>query len=65
MKTKEFNKTIILKDVKYLTKFLQEQYDKLYDYKFKAKFRNLKDTTLIKKTKKNIARILTQLNNKI
>lgn len=65
MKSKELNKTISQKDIKSLSKLLNEQHLKLYEYRFKAKFRNLKDTSLIKKTRKNIARIYNQLNKKI
>lgn len=44
-----------------LLKQLQENYEKLRDYRFQACVRKLKNPHLIKSTKKEIARILTIL----
>lgn len=64
MKTKEFNKSISQMDNKSLLKDLKTQYESLQKHRFLVKFRNLKDISQIKKTKRNIARIYTALSNK-
>lgn len=65
MKQNDYLKQLRSKDNKALVKMLKEQYDKLYDLRFSDKFRNLKDISQIKKTKKNIAKIYTILNENI
>lgn len=65
MKNKEYNKELENKNLKDLFKILNKEYNSLHKYCFDTKFRNIKDVTLIKKTKKNIARIYTEMNKKI
>lgn len=65
MKSKELLKTLRKEDTKTLYKKLNEEYKNLHELNFSAKFRNLKDISETKKTKKKIARIYTVLSEKI
>ena len=64
MKNKQYYKSLEQKTDKELIKELKSQYANLQKSRFMVKFRNLKDISQIKKTKKNIARIHTALSNK-
>jgi large subunit ribosomal protein L29 len=65
MKIKEKNKELRSKSIKDLTKILNKEYDNLHQLRFDTKFRNIKDINNIRKTKKNIARVYTIINEKI
>jgi ribosomal protein L29 len=65
MKSKEFNKNIAAKDTKTLISELKKHNLDLQKHRFLVKFRNLKDISIIRKTKKNIARIYTQIGKNI
>lgn len=64
MKTDQYYKSLEQKNTKELAKELKNQYANLQKSRFMVKFRNLKDVSQIKKTKKNIARIHTVLSKK-
>lgn len=53
------------KDIKGLLKELSELKKKLHELRFKTVFRNLKNITEIRDTRKKIARVSTILNEKL
>jgi large subunit ribosomal protein L29 len=57
-------KEIKVKSKEELNKLLSDNRDKLRDLKFKVANRQLKDVRGIRKLKREIARMLTVLNNK-
>lgn len=65
MKSKEQLKQLNDKSLKDLTKELDESYKKLRELKFSKTFRKLKNTSLIKQARTNIARIWTVIGNKV
>ena len=53
------------KDIKALLKELLELKKKLHELRFKTVFRNLKNVTEIRQTRKKIARVNTIINEKL
>jgi len=65
MKSKEYLKNLRAKSIPQLNKDLHKEYDNLHKYRFAIKVRNLKNSRLIRNSRKNIARIYSVLLEKI
>ena len=65
MKTAENYKKLTSMSIAALTKELDKTKLELHEHRFKQKFRNLKDTSKINKTKKYTAQIMTALSQKV
>jgi len=55
----------IFSNLKILYNNLEDEYKNIHKLKFSIKFRNVRDHSKISKSRKNIARILTVISEKI